>query len=96
MDEHDHCENEFSLIHGFRLLSAYTLSSGTKIWIITEADRSVTMRLDTQRRLHLTDFSFGPHLRTQGLASQYSSGSSDNLLGCHLLRIGCNVVPHLR
>lgn len=42
VDEHDHRENEFSLIHGFRLLSAYTLSSGTKIWIITEADRSVT------------------------------------------------------
>jgi hypothetical protein len=35
-------ENELSLIHGFRLLSAYTLHSGTKIWIITEADRSAT------------------------------------------------------
>jgi len=42
VDEHDHYENELSLIHGFRLLSAYTLNSGTKIWIITEADRSVT------------------------------------------------------
>ena len=42
VDEHDHRENELSLIHGFRLLSAYTLNSGTKIWIITEADRSVT------------------------------------------------------
>lgn len=40
--EHDRRENELSLIHGFRLLSAYTLNSGTKIWIITEADRSVT------------------------------------------------------
>jgi hypothetical protein len=40
--EHDHRENELSLIHGFRLLSAYTLTSGTKIWIITEADRRVT------------------------------------------------------
>ncbi len=38
-------ENEFSLERGFRLLSAYTLSSGTKIWIITEADRSVTTLL---------------------------------------------------
>jgi hypothetical protein len=42
VDEHDRRENELSLIHGFRLLSAYTLSSGTKIWIITEADRSAT------------------------------------------------------
>jgi hypothetical protein len=40
--EHDHRENEFSLQQGFRLLSAYTLNSGTKIWIITEADRSAT------------------------------------------------------
>jgi hypothetical protein len=42
VDEHDRRENELSLIHGFRLLSAYTLNSGSKIWIITEADRSVT------------------------------------------------------
>ena len=42
VDEHDRRENELSLTHGFRLLSAYTLNSGTKIWIITEADRSAT------------------------------------------------------
>ena len=42
VDEDDRRENELSLIHGFRLLSAYTLKSGTKIWIITEADRTVT------------------------------------------------------
>ena len=42
VDEHDRRENEFSLVQGFRLLSAYTLQSGVKIWIITEADRSVT------------------------------------------------------
>jgi hypothetical protein len=42
LDEHDRRENELSLLHGLRLLSAYTLNSGTKIWIITEADRSVT------------------------------------------------------
>ena len=35
-------ENEFSLEHGFRLLSAYVLRDGTKVWIITEADRSAT------------------------------------------------------
>lgn len=35
-------ENEFSLQNGLRLLSAYRLKNGPKIWIITEADRSVT------------------------------------------------------
>ena len=42
VDEHDRRENELSLQHGFRLLSAYTLKNGTRIWIITEADRSST------------------------------------------------------
>jgi hypothetical protein len=42
LGEHDTRENEISLQHGFRLLSAYTLRSGVKIWIITEADRSST------------------------------------------------------
>jgi hypothetical protein len=35
--------NEHALEHGLRVLSAYTLSTGEKIWIITEADRSSTM-----------------------------------------------------
>jgi hypothetical protein len=35
-------ENAFSLDKSLRLLSAYYLRNGTKIWIITEADRSVT------------------------------------------------------
>ena len=35
-------ENELSLQQGFRLLSAYILPTGVKIWIITEADRSAT------------------------------------------------------
>ena len=35
-------ENELSLAQGFRLLSAYHLADLEKIWIITEADRSVT------------------------------------------------------
>ena len=38
----DICENELSLQHGWRLLSAYTLKNGTKIWIITEATREST------------------------------------------------------
>lgn len=42
LDQDDCAENERSLIHGWRVLSAYTLANGTKIWIITEADRSVT------------------------------------------------------
>lgn len=34
--------NDAALIQGARLLSAYHTRSGTKFWIITEADRSVT------------------------------------------------------
>ena len=45
VDEHDRHENELSLQNGWRLLSAYTLSNGTKIWVITEADRSATTLL---------------------------------------------------
>ena len=45
VDEHDRQENERSLTDGCRLLSAYTLSTGTKLWIITEADRSSTTLL---------------------------------------------------
>src|SRR5215470_563946 len=35
-------ENELSVREGFRVLSSYTLSTGKKLWIITEADRSAT------------------------------------------------------
>jgi hypothetical protein len=45
LDEEDRRENELSVANGFRLLSSYILSSGAKIWIITEADRSVTTLL---------------------------------------------------
>jgi hypothetical protein len=45
LDEHDCRENELSLEHGWRILSSYRLSDGTKIWIITEADLSVTTHL---------------------------------------------------
>jgi hypothetical protein len=41
----DKRENELSLKEGFRLLSAYCDRNGTKFWIITEADRSVTTLL---------------------------------------------------
>jgi hypothetical protein len=42
LDEHDRAENEFSVSRGFRLLSAYTLTTGVRLWLITEADRSST------------------------------------------------------
>ena len=38
----DREENDLSLKEGYRLLSAYVTGSGTKFWIITEGDRSVT------------------------------------------------------
>lgn len=43
--EEDKRENELSVQKGFRILSAYYLSTGAKIWVITEADRSVTTLL---------------------------------------------------
>ena len=42
MDAHDQRANRDALRNGDRLFSQYTLASGTRIWIITEADRSVT------------------------------------------------------
>jgi hypothetical protein len=45
LDEHDRTENEFSVEHGLRVLSAYTLPTGIRIWIITEADRITTTLL---------------------------------------------------
>jgi hypothetical protein len=41
--EDDRRENDLSVKEGFRILSAYLLPrTGVKLWIITEADRSVT------------------------------------------------------
>lgn len=45
LDAEDIAENELSVIHGFRILSAYRTSLGEKLWVITEADRSVTTLL---------------------------------------------------
>jgi hypothetical protein len=42
LDDEDKQANEEGLKHGLRLLSAYTDRNGTKFWIITEHDRSVT------------------------------------------------------
>ena len=38
----DKALNDVAIQEGTRLLSAYTDRNGTKFWIITEADRSVT------------------------------------------------------
>ena len=40
--EEDKKENDFSVSRYLRILSAYELKTGVKIWLITEADRSVT------------------------------------------------------
>jgi len=45
LDEEDRKENEYSLERGFRLLSAYKTNAGDRLWIITEAGRSVTTLL---------------------------------------------------
>jgi hypothetical protein len=41
----DMAENELSLKQGFRLLSSYRVTDSETLWIITEADRSVTTLL---------------------------------------------------
>jgi hypothetical protein len=40
--EEDRRENQFSLERGFRLLSSYRTLADVKLYVITEADRSVT------------------------------------------------------
>lgn len=42
LDDEDKRENEYSLRNRLRVLSAYKHPTQPKIWIITEADRSVT------------------------------------------------------
>jgi hypothetical protein len=42
LDPEDREANEQALIHGTRLFSAYHAGNGTKFWIITEWDRSIT------------------------------------------------------
>jgi hypothetical protein len=42
VDEHDRRENEFSVQPGWRILSSYMLTNRTRLWVITEADRSCT------------------------------------------------------
>lgn len=42
LSEEDKRENELSLKHDFRILSAYRTAKGARLWVITEADRSAT------------------------------------------------------
>jgi hypothetical protein len=42
LSEEDRNENQYSLGKGLRLLSCYHTAVGSKIWIITEANRSAT------------------------------------------------------
>lgn len=42
LSDDDHRENLFSLDKPLRIFSAFMTSSGVKLWIITEADRSRT------------------------------------------------------
>jgi hypothetical protein len=45
MVEEDQKENQNAVERGNRVFSSYKLSTGQKIWVITEWDRSVTTLL---------------------------------------------------
>ena len=45
LSDDDRNENDFAVTRALRLLSAYHLTNGEKMWIITEADRSATTLL---------------------------------------------------
>ena len=45
LSEDDKAENEFSVDKYLRIFSSYRISDDEKVWIITEADRSVTTLL---------------------------------------------------
>lgn len=42
VDQHDKNANDRDLVEGGRLVSAYNLPGGRRVWVITEADRSRT------------------------------------------------------
>ena len=45
LSEDDKRENEFSVDKELRIFSAYYTGNGDRLWVITEADRSVTTLL---------------------------------------------------
>ena len=64
VDEHDRQENDVSLTHGFQLLSAYTLHSGVKIWVL---NRTTLLNFrGSSVRLSLTDRQSEQHARREG------------------------------
>lgn len=42
LPEEDKQQNELALKKGFRIVSAYNLPTGERLWVITEGDRSAT------------------------------------------------------
>jgi hypothetical protein len=46
--DEDKAENNYSLKHGFRILSSYKTTAGEKLWLITESDRSLTTLLQPE------------------------------------------------
>lgn len=48
VDAEDRQANEDAIRHGERILSAYTLRTGERIWVITEADRSSSCLLSPE------------------------------------------------
>jgi len=42
VSQEDRVENEVSLLNGYRLFSAYRTRLGERVWVLTEADRSLT------------------------------------------------------
>jgi hypothetical protein len=42
LDDEDHARNQDALLNGGRIFSSYLLKNGTKLWVITEHDRSIT------------------------------------------------------
>src|SRR5579871_923012 len=87
LSDDDRQENELSIREGLRILSAYQLQDGTKLWIITEADRSVTTILLPEEYWALTRL----FLRTVGFLSPIiapipelpASSRRLHLSGCH-------------
>jgi hypothetical protein len=53
LDAHDKEMNDRAIVDGSRIFSAYHLSSGIKIYIITEADRTATTILLPEEVLKL-------------------------------------------
>lgn len=51
-------ENQYSLGHGFRLLSSYRTNADETVWVISEADRSTTTLLLSVRCIAYLLFDF--------------------------------------